>query len=84
MARKFKIVTKDITHDRLTVAKDRVSLKFTIYTTLAERVRMEAAARLIDAALPDVQYTLRGTFNTKRGQITLTDHQHLFTKIWQY
>lgn len=61
--RKFETIIKDITRAKLTVAKDRTTLKFPETMPEAERQKIEILALKIHEENPSVEFTLRGVFS---------------------
>lgn len=61
--RKYEIVIKkDIKIPKLTIAKNRISLKFPVNMSPAERAKIECFTDNIVENVGDVKFTLRGRF----------------------
>lgn len=69
--RKFEVVVKEVSHIKLTVAKDRVTLKFPLSLSTEDQEKYLTIAKKIDARIPDVEFTLRGRFHGDMTQISL-------------
>jgi hypothetical protein len=58
--RRFEVLTKDISHARLTIAKDRITLKVMPITTPEEKEKLIRIAKIVDSRVPAVEFTIRG------------------------
>jgi hypothetical protein len=81
--RRFEVIGKELETAKLTIAKDRTTLKLPLSMPDGERMAIEALARKIDAELPDVKFTLRGRFWNR--QILLEDASNSIEPMsWSY
>ncbi len=60
--RRFEIIVKPLDTPKLTIAKDRTTLKLPSMMSEAEQQLHTAFAKYIDARVGDIEYTLRGRF----------------------
>ncbi len=58
----WEVVARDVSHVKLTVAKDRVTIKFPLGMSPADQTRYSDYCRKIVEALGPVDHTLRGSF----------------------
>jgi hypothetical protein len=72
--RTFEVLDKEVDSVKLTVAVDRVSVKFPLGTAEPVKAKVVEFAKVIDVKMPDVQFTMRGRFkfNGDHMMITLT------------
>jgi len=63
--RKFELIVKDVTHPKLTVAKDRTTLKLPPSLSAIEQQKIEALAKKIHDDCSTIKLTLRGRFFDK-------------------
>jgi hypothetical protein len=60
--RRFEIIVKSVTQAKLTIAKDRTTLKLPEFMHQTERQACTALAKYADSQVPEVEFTLRGRF----------------------
>lgn len=68
--RKFELVVKPLSHARITVAKDRTTLKLPDTMSAKERDELISFAYYVNEQIPEVQNTVRGRFH--KNHVTLT------------
>lgn len=81
--RKFEVIMKEIETAKLTVAKDRITLKLPILMNAQEKSEIEALTHKIDSEVPEVHFTLRGRFWNRT--IRLSDKSYSIQPMsWSY
>lgn len=74
---RWEVVTKDVTRVKLTVAKDRVTVKFPPTVPSDEQEKFLAMFRRMIERFSPVEHTIRYSFDPKRGGDELLVHRLL-------
>lgn len=69
-----EIVVKDVSHVKLTIAKDRVTVKLPTSLSAEDQERYTLLCRKIVEAVGPVEHTLRGSFEDER--VIMREGQH--------
>jgi hypothetical protein len=70
----MEIIVKDVSHVKLTIAKDRVTVKLPTRLSAEDQERYATLCRKIVEAVGPVERTLRGSF--KDGNVAIREEQH--------
>jgi len=70
----MEIVVKDVSHVKLTIAKDRATVKLPTSLSAEDQERYTLLCRKITEAVGPVERTLRGSF--KDGNVAIREGQH--------
>jgi septum formation topological specificity factor MinE len=68
--RRFEIVDKDVTTVKLTIAKERTTLKIPPSIEPELRERLTAFAKYVDSQFEEIEFTLRGRMYLSRDNST--------------
>lgn len=69
--RKFEVLDKDVTSVKLTVAKERTTLKVPLFVSPEDKSKLIDFAKYIESNLGDIEFTLRGRFYQWKAHWTI-------------